>query len=176
MIIRRWQRTDEKGDLSRMNGACHKLTSHVTHEWVMADMNESCDIWLSHVAEVRMNESHHTERNVSRMNESCNTWTRHITHGQVMSHILSGVCSKNVAQRPHRASHSLERARVRKRPETKQKEFLQQHNVVIVLVNCLPEILWNKKHLMGEKKSLLMKQKEFSRQHNTVFPVINCLM
>ena len=43
--------------------------SHVRYEWVMLDMNESCQIWMSHVTH---------EWVLSHMNESCPTWMRHM--------------------------------------------------------------------------------------------------
>jgi len=47
---RRWMShvTYEWG-ISYMHESCHIWMSHVTYEWVMSHMNESCHIWMSHV-------------------------------------------------------------------------------------------------------------------------------
>jgi len=56
---------------------------HVTHEWVMSHMNESCHTWMSRVTH---------EWVVSHMNEAYDIWMSHVTyewvtsHGWVMSH------------------------------------------------------------------------------------------
>jgi len=49
--------------------------SHVTYEWVVSDMNESCPIWMSHVT---------YEWVMSYMNESCHIWMSHVTYEWVM--------------------------------------------------------------------------------------------
>jgi len=54
------------------------MTRHVTCEWVMSHMNESCHIWTSHVT---------YERVMSHMNESCHMWMSHVTYERVMSHM-----------------------------------------------------------------------------------------
>ena len=69
--------------------------SHVTYEWVMSHMNESCHIRMSHLYNLiywRMNEwcpmSEWTHEWVmSRMNESCHIWTSHVTYEWAMSPI-----------------------------------------------------------------------------------------
>ena len=64
--------------ISHMNETCHTWMSHVTHEWFMSHMNESCHTWMSHVTH---------ECVMSHMNESCHTWMSHVTHECVMSHM-----------------------------------------------------------------------------------------
>jgi len=52
--------------------------SHVTYEWVMSHMNESCHIWMSHVT---------YESVMSHIHESCHIWMSHVTYEWVMSHM-----------------------------------------------------------------------------------------
>jgi len=55
----------------------HTWMSHVTYEWGMAHMSESCHICMRHV---KYNMSHVTyEWVMSRMNESCHVWVSHVT-------------------------------------------------------------------------------------------------
>jgi len=66
-----------------MHEPCHVSISHITHEWViphmneschtgvMSHMNESCHIWMSHVT---------YEWVMSHMNESCHIWMSHVTY------------------------------------------------------------------------------------------------
>jgi len=49
----------------RVNESCHIWMSHVAYEWVMSHMNESCCIWMSHVT---------YEWVMLHMNESCHIW------------------------------------------------------------------------------------------------------
>jgi len=86
---------------SFMNESCHIWVismSHVTHEWVMSHIGESCHIWLSHVpyewVMSRMSESCHISVShvtyqwvMSHMSESCHTWVSHVTYEWVMSHM-----------------------------------------------------------------------------------------
>ena len=50
--------------------------SHVTYQWVMSCMNESCHTWLSPVT---------YEWGMSHMNESCLIWMRHVKYEWVTS-------------------------------------------------------------------------------------------
>jgi len=52
--------------------------SHVTYEWVMSHMNESCHIWMSDFT---------YESVMSHMNESHHIWMSHVTYEWVMSHM-----------------------------------------------------------------------------------------
>ena len=52
--------------------------SHVTHDWVMSHMTESCHTWLSHVTHDWV---------MSHTTESCHTWLSHVTHDWVMKHV-----------------------------------------------------------------------------------------
>jgi len=56
--------------MSHMNESCHIRMSHVTYEWVMSHLNESCHIWTSQLT----------------YEQSCHIWTSHVTHEWVMSH------------------------------------------------------------------------------------------
>jgi len=64
--------------MSRMNESCHRWMSHVTYERVMSRMNEPCHVWMSHVT---------YEWVMSRINESCHVWMSHVTDEGVMSHM-----------------------------------------------------------------------------------------
>jgi len=55
--------------MSRVNESCHMWMSHVTCEWVMSHVNESCRMWMSHVT---------CERVMSRVNESCHMRRSHV--------------------------------------------------------------------------------------------------
>ena len=65
--------------MSRMNESCHVWMSHFSYEWVISRMNESCHVWMSHVT---------YEWVVSRMNESCLIWMSHVSYKWVMSHMI----------------------------------------------------------------------------------------
>jgi len=52
--------------------------SHITYEWVMSHMDESCHIWMSYVT---------CEFGMLRRNESCHIWMSHVTYEWVMSHL-----------------------------------------------------------------------------------------
>jgi len=82
--------------ISRINESCHTWMSHVTYEWVMSHMNESCHMWLSHVTydwvTSHMN-SHVTQFYCTYtfefgqyMNESRHIWMSHMTVERVASH------------------------------------------------------------------------------------------
>jgi len=64
--------------MSHMNESCHIWMRHVTYECVMSHMNASCHIWMRHVT---------YECVMSHMNESCHIWTSHVTYERVMSHM-----------------------------------------------------------------------------------------
>jgi len=65
--------TQKNSHVTRMNesrptserGTWHVCMSHVSYEWVMSHMNESCLLWMSHVS---------YEWVMSHMNESCLIW------------------------------------------------------------------------------------------------------
>ena len=71
------------------NESCHTSMGHVTHEWVMLHMRESCNTWLSHVTHVthewivsHMNTwmNRVTQEGViSYVNELCHIWMSHVT-------------------------------------------------------------------------------------------------
>jgi len=72
--------------------------SHVTCDWDMPNMNESCRIWMSHVTYkshymwLRHDKyewviSHMNESVMSHIDESCHIWMSHVTYEWVMSHI-----------------------------------------------------------------------------------------
>ena len=62
--------------MARMNESCHIWMSHGTYEWVMARMNESWHVWMSHGTYewvmAHVNESCH-----ARINKSCHAYHRH---------------------------------------------------------------------------------------------------
>ena len=62
--------------MSQLNESCHTWQS--PHEWIMSLLNESCHTWMSHVTHAWV---------MSHMNESCHTWMSHVTHEWVMSHM-----------------------------------------------------------------------------------------
>jgi len=62
--------------MSHMNESCH-----VAYEWVISHMNQPCSMWMSHVP---------YEWVTSHMNESCHTWLSHVAPYSVMYH---SVCS-----------------------------------------------------------------------------------
>ena len=64
-LVRTHERTREYEFMSHMNESCLIWMSHVAYEWVMSHMNESCLIWMSHVS---------YEWAMSHMNESCLIW------------------------------------------------------------------------------------------------------
>jgi len=52
---------------------------HITYEWVMSCMNESCHMWMSHGT---------YECGISRMNESCHVWISFVTYkGVTYEHV-----------------------------------------------------------------------------------------
>ena len=55
---------------SRRTACISSQVSHVSHEWVMSHMNESCLTWMSHVS---------YEWVIPHMNESCLTWMSHVS-------------------------------------------------------------------------------------------------
>jgi len=61
------------------------MPSHVTYEWVMSHLNESCHIWMSHVT---------YEWVMSHMNESCRIWMSRISYKWVTSHAYEWVTSR----------------------------------------------------------------------------------
>jgi len=62
--------------------------SHVTYQWVMSRMNESCHIFTaSYPSAAGM--SHIWISHATRRNESCHIWMSHVEYGWVMSHIYS---------------------------------------------------------------------------------------
>jgi len=63
--------------MSHMNESCRIWMSHVAYEWVISHMNESCHTWMSHVK---------YEWGMSHMNESCHIWRSHVMYEWVMSH------------------------------------------------------------------------------------------
>ena len=63
---------------SHTNESCHIWMRHVAHEWVMSHINESCHIQRSHVK---------YEWVMSHINESCHIQTSHVTYEWVMSHM-----------------------------------------------------------------------------------------
>jgi len=56
--------------MSHMDESCHIWTIHITYERVMSHTNESCHIRMSHVVH---------EWGLSHMNEACQIWTSHVT-------------------------------------------------------------------------------------------------
>jgi len=77
--------------LSHMNESCHIWMNHVQYEWVMSHMNESYHAWMSHVPYTREWSTNPKgvaivtyEQVMSHMNESCHIW--------VMSHINDSCC------------------------------------------------------------------------------------
>jgi len=69
--------------MSRMNESCDIWKSHVTYGWVMSRMDDSCQIWMSHItygwvtiAREWMIPDHTYEWVMSHMDESChmNEW------------------------------------------------------------------------------------------------------
>jgi len=56
----------------------HIWMRHVTYEWVISNLDESCHTWKSHIT---------YEWVMSRVNESCHTWMHHVTYARIMSHI-----------------------------------------------------------------------------------------
>jgi len=65
-----WLPWYRNGVVSYMNESCLWM-SHVTYEWVMSHLNESCHIWMTHVT---------YEWVMSHMNESCHIWVSHVTY------------------------------------------------------------------------------------------------
>ena len=67
---------------------CHHIwISHVSYEWVMSRMNESCHIWMSHA--LRIYKSHGTHIPHIRVRNStpiAHTWMSHGTYEWVMLH------------------------------------------------------------------------------------------
>jgi len=64
--------------MPHINESCHICMSHVTYECVMSHMNEACQIWMCHVT---------YEWVMPHMNESCHIWTGHVTCEWVTSHV-----------------------------------------------------------------------------------------
>jgi len=69
-----------------MNETCHIWMSHVTYEWVMSCMQESWCIWDVDTLDVNVNVSCHTYDWVM-----SNMWVWHVTYGWVMSHLFMSV-------------------------------------------------------------------------------------
>jgi len=90
--------------MSRMNESWQVWMSHVTYEWVMPRTNGSCHIWMSHVTYLWV---------MTRMHESCHVWMSHDTNECVMSrkneswHIwMSHVTYKWVMTRMNESCHT----------------------------------------------------------------------
>jgi len=69
--------------ITRMNETRYIWISHITLEWVMSHMTESCNKWINHVpyewGMSRMNEACHTNESViSHMKEWCHKWMSHV--------------------------------------------------------------------------------------------------
>jgi len=64
--------------MSHMNESCHIWMSHITYEWVMSHMNKSCHIWIRHDT---------YEWVMSHTNESCHIWMSHVTYEWVLWHM-----------------------------------------------------------------------------------------
>jgi len=76
--------------MSHMNESCHIWMSHVTYEWVMSHVNQSYHEWMYHAiyASYHIWMSHVTyEWVISHMHESCHIWISHVTYEWDMSHI-----------------------------------------------------------------------------------------
>jgi len=58
----------------------HVWRSRVTYGWVMSHWDESCPIWMCHVASF-----YHLS--LSRVEESCHVWMSHVAYAWVMSHM-----------------------------------------------------------------------------------------
>ena len=68
--------------MSHMNESCLIWMDHVTYEWVMSHMNESRHIWMSHVT---------YEWIMSHMKDSCHIWMSHVSYEWVISHMYETV-------------------------------------------------------------------------------------
>jgi len=101
--------------MSHRNESCHIWASHVTYEWVMSHMNESClhlcltstshaishvskscHIWMSHVT---------YEWVMSHMNESCHIWMTRVSYEWVMSHMNESCLLLCLTSTSHAISH-----------------------------------------------------------------------
>ena len=60
-----WSHVTLEWGMSRIHESCHTWMSHATYGWVMSHTNESCHIWMSHVT---------YEWVMSRANKSCTTF------------------------------------------------------------------------------------------------------
>ena len=81
----------------------HVWMSHVTYEWVMSRMNESCHVCMSHVTYewVVYEACHIWWIHVTCMNKSCHIGMSHVPYEWVMSHIwMSHVPYKWVVNEP----------------------------------------------------------------------------
>jgi len=58
----------------------HESMSHVTYEWIMSHMNESCHAWMSHATYQWV---------MIQISESCNIWMSHATYEWVEAHKCS---------------------------------------------------------------------------------------
>jgi len=78
------------------------VVSHVTNGWLISQVNESCPMWMSHVAHgwVVPGQQHtlsHVANGwvMSQVNESCPAWMSHGAHEWVMSHVWPRNSRKN---------------------------------------------------------------------------------
>jgi len=87
-------------DVSLMNESCPMWMSHVTREFVIPYMKESCHRGINHVnmnesCQIRM--SHVTyEWDMSHMNQSSHTWMSHVTHVNLSCHTYEWVMSPKI--------------------------------------------------------------------------------
>jgi len=74
--------------MSQVNESCLKWMSHIIYKWVMSHVNEACRKWMSHVS---------YEWVTSHINESCLTWMRHVASEWGMSQVNESCLTKPVA-------------------------------------------------------------------------------
>ena len=87
-----WRHVTKEWIMSCMSESCHIWMSHVIYEWVMSHMNESCHVWSMWIGrqDARLfNQLLHP----CYVNTADDIWMRHITREWIMSH-MNHVCGQ----------------------------------------------------------------------------------